>query len=116
MSTLTRVNLFPAVMGKGAYGAYVEQFKWGSTSTSFSWFSMESYADQTIPKLRRQLIRAALLIIDDLGISGTDAQLGPFSLMYRSTVSKRFASHHQPVSAGQVVRLVRCSDNRRCDS
>ena len=39
-----------------------------------------SYADHTIPKLRRQLIRAELLIIDDLGIGGIDAQLGPFLL------------------------------------
>lgn len=39
-----------------------------------------SYADDTIPKLRRQLIRAELLIIDDLGIGGIDAQLGPFLL------------------------------------
>jgi len=34
----------------------------------------------TLPKLRRQLIRAELLIIDDLGIGGIDAQLGPFLL------------------------------------
>jgi DNA replication protein DnaC len=39
-----------------------------------------SYADHTLPKLRRQLIRAELLIIDDLGIGGIDAQLGPFLL------------------------------------
>ncbi|WP_410480348.1 IS21-like element helper ATPase IstB [Pseudomonas sp. DCA-1] len=39
-----------------------------------------SYADHTLPKLRRQLIRAQLLIIDDLGIGGIDAQLGPFLL------------------------------------
>jgi DNA replication protein DnaC len=39
-----------------------------------------SYADHTMPKLRRQLIRAELLIIDDLGIGGIDAQLGPFLL------------------------------------
>ncbi|KPX09691.1 ATP-binding protein, partial [Pseudomonas syringae] len=39
-----------------------------------------SYADHSMPKLRRQLIRAELLIIDDLGIGGFDAQLGPFLL------------------------------------
>ncbi|AZD98631.1 IS21-like element helper ATPase IstB [Pseudomonas chlororaphis] len=39
-----------------------------------------SYADQTLPKLRRQLIKAQLLIIDDLGIGGIDSQLGPFLL------------------------------------
>lgn len=39
-----------------------------------------SCADHTLPKLRRQLIRAELLIIDDLGIGGIDAQLGPFLL------------------------------------
>ena len=33
-----------------------------------------------MPKLRRQLIRAELLIIDDLGIGGIDDQLGPFLL------------------------------------
>ncbi|RMM89179.1 putative transposase subunit B [Pseudomonas savastanoi pv. glycinea] len=39
-----------------------------------------SCADHTVPKLRRQLIRAELLIIDDLGIGGIDAQLGPLLL------------------------------------
>ncbi|WP_227447935.1 ATP-binding protein [Pseudomonas syringae] len=39
-----------------------------------------SYADHTMPKLRRQFIRAELLIIDDLGIGGIGAQLGPFLL------------------------------------
>lgn len=39
-----------------------------------------SYADHSIPKLRRQLIHAELLIIDDLGIGGIDGQLGPFLL------------------------------------
>lgn len=36
-----------------------------------------SQADNTLPKLRRQLIRTQLLIIDDLGIGGISAQLGP---------------------------------------
>ncbi|MDH0731467.1 IS21-like element helper ATPase IstB [Pseudomonas sichuanensis] len=39
-----------------------------------------SYADHTMPKLRRQLVRAGLLIVDDLGIGGIDPQLGPFLL------------------------------------
>jgi len=36
-----------------------------------------SQADNTLPKLRRQLIRTQLLIIDDLGIGGISSQLGP---------------------------------------
>ncbi|MBY1009172.1 ATP-binding protein [Pseudomonas aeruginosa] len=39
-----------------------------------------SQADNTLPKLRRQLIRTQLLIIDDLGIGGINAQIGPFLL------------------------------------
>lgn len=37
-------------------------------------------ADNTLPKLRRQLVRTQLLIIDDLGIGGFSAQLGPLLL------------------------------------
>ncbi|TPQ28737.1 ATP-binding protein, partial [Methylomonas koyamae] len=33
-----------------------------------------------LPKLRRQLISASLLIIDDVGIGGVPAQLGPILL------------------------------------
>ncbi|HBP5921413.1 IS21-like element helper ATPase IstB [Pseudomonas aeruginosa] len=36
-----------------------------------------SQADNTLPKLRRHLVRTQLLIIDDLGIAGISAQLGP---------------------------------------
>ena len=36
-----------------------------------------SQADSTLPKLRRQLIRTQLLVIDDLGIGGISTQLGP---------------------------------------
>lgn len=39
-----------------------------------------SQADNTLPKLRRQLARTQLLIIDDLGIRGISAQLGPLLL------------------------------------
>lgn len=39
-----------------------------------------SHADNTLPKLRRQLVRTQLLIIDDLGIGGISAQLGPMLL------------------------------------
>ncbi|HBO4599507.1 TPA: AAA family ATPase [Pseudomonas aeruginosa] len=39
-----------------------------------------SQADNTLPKLRRQLIRTHLLIIDDLGIGGISAPLGPLLL------------------------------------
>lgn len=39
-----------------------------------------SQADNTLPKLRRQLIRTQLLIIDDLGIGGISTQLGPLLL------------------------------------
>ncbi|WP_290447111.1 ATP-binding protein [Pseudomonas sp. 21LCFQ010] len=39
-----------------------------------------SYVDHSFPKLRRQFIRAELLIIDDLGIGGIDDQLGRFLL------------------------------------
>ncbi|AOE85914.1 IS21-like element helper ATPase IstB [Pseudomonas sp. TCU-HL1] len=39
-----------------------------------------SQADSTLPKLRRQLIKTQLLIIDDLGIGGITAQLGPLLL------------------------------------
>lgn len=39
-----------------------------------------SQADNTLSKLRRQLIRTQLLIIDDLGIGGISAQLGPLLL------------------------------------
>lgn len=37
-------------------------------------------ADGSLPKLRRQLISASLLIIDDVGIGGVPAQLGPILL------------------------------------
>src|SRR3990167_3910869 len=39
-----------------------------------------SHADSTLPKLRRQLIKTQLLIIDDLGIGGIDTQLSPYLL------------------------------------
>lgn len=39
-----------------------------------------SYADNTLPQLRRQLVRTELLIIDDLGIGGISNQLGPLLL------------------------------------
>ena len=39
-----------------------------------------SQADNTLPKLRRQLVRTQLLIIDDLGIGGISVQLGPLLL------------------------------------
>lgn len=39
-----------------------------------------SYADNTLPKLRRQLVRTELFIIDDLGIGGISNQLGPLLL------------------------------------
>lgn len=37
-------------------------------------------ADGSLPKLRRQLVSASLLIIDDVGIGGVPAQLGPILL------------------------------------
>lgn len=37
-------------------------------------------ADGTLPKLRRQLVKTQLLIIDDLGIGGIDIHLGPILL------------------------------------
>lgn len=37
-------------------------------------------ADGSLPKLRRQLVKTSLLIIDDLGIGGIDNNLGPILL------------------------------------
>lgn len=48
-----------------------------TTSTQlFESLSM-AHADKTLPRLRKQLIRKELLVIDDLGLGGIDPALGP---------------------------------------
>ncbi|CAE6882296.1 MULTISPECIES: IS21-like element helper ATPase IstB [Pseudomonadaceae] len=50
------------------------------TSTRLFEDISRSHADGSLPKLRRQLIRTQLLIIDDLGIGGIEKHLGPVLL------------------------------------
>ena len=50
------------------------------TSTRLFEDIARSHADGSLPKLRRQLIRTQLLIIDDLGIGGIEKHLGPVLL------------------------------------
>ncbi|MGY8829208.1 MAG: IS21-like element helper ATPase IstB [Pseudomonadales bacterium] len=47
------------------------------TSTRLFEDISRSHADGSLPKLRRQLIKTQLLIIDDLGIGGIEKHLGP---------------------------------------
>lgn len=73
-------------------------------------------ADNTLPKLRRQLVRTQLLIIDDLGIRGDFGAARAIAAgNYRPAVAQRFAVDHQPVPAGKMVRTVRRPDDCRCN-
>lgn len=60
-----------------------------------------SLADGSLPKLRRQLISARLLIIDDLGIGGIPPQLGPALLDildHQSMIGSLILTSQYPIS------------------
>ncbi|MDP2226597.1 MAG: ATP-binding protein, partial [Moraxellaceae bacterium] len=48
-----------------------------TTSTQLFESLAMAQADRSLPRLRRQLIRKELLVIDDLGLGGIDPALGP---------------------------------------
>ena len=51
-----------------------------TTATQLFEHLITAQAEGSLPKLRRQLIKTQLLIIDDLGIGGIDVHLGPILL------------------------------------
>nr|WP_319526856.1 hypothetical protein [Pseudomonas laurentiana] len=66
-----------------------------------------------MPKLRRQLIRAKLLIIDDLGVGGIEAQLGPFLLDLIDQQSQNgsllITSHYPKESPNKSSNVLKCA-------